>query len=291
MKRTILPLPEMGADVARPSARRPSAKSALRVQNAATEDAELYIYGEIGFWGITAQDVAGALQGITASTLHVRINSPGGDVFDGVAIYNLLLRFSGRVVVHVDGVAASAASIIALAGEEVLMAEASWAMIHRAWACACGPSGEMRRVAELLDKVDANLAGIYSRQMEITPEAAIAMMDAETWLTAAEAVAQGFADALEERPAVEAAFDFSLFKNTPDRLAAARGSARGSASKPQTVRELEAVLRDAGYSRSEATRIAASGFDTTAPTRDESAALDLSPLADLATVFRSHSQR
>ena len=292
MPRPRTPLPEMGADIARPSPRRPSAKSPVRVMNASAEDAELYIYGEIGPWGVTAQDVLRALQGLTSPVLHVHINSPGGDVFDGIAIYNALLRYQGQVLTYVDGVAASAASIIALAGERVLMAEGSLAMIHCAWGFCVGNAREMRRVGDLLDKVDAQLASIYARRMDIAPDEAMALMEAETWLDATAAVAQGFADTIEERQAVEASFDFSLFKNTPDRLAAARGSARGTAPKPQTIRELEAVLRDAGYSRAEAARIAASGFGTGTPARDEPPApLSLAPLDDLAAAIRSHSQR
>ncbi|MBA3852925.1 MAG: hypothetical protein C0503_00840 [Gemmatimonas sp.] len=298
MPRPRTPLPEMGADSARPQFRQP-ARPANRlpqirsVQNAADESADLFIYDIIGWGGVTAQLVAEHLSQITAPTIHVRINSGGGDVFEGIAIYNALLRARGRVVTHVDGVAASAASIIALAGQEVLMAQSALAMIHSAWGCVCGNTRELRRVADLLDKVDGQLAGVYARQMDITPEAALALMEAETWMNADEAVAQGFADDIEDREAVEASFDWSLFKNTPDRLAASRGSARGNASKPQTIRELEAVLRDAGYSRTEAARIAASGFATGTPARDEPPApsLSLSPLEALAATIRSHSQR
>lgn len=289
-------LPEMGGAVARPQMKqmaRPAGKRPdFRIAALADDEAEVRIYDAIGWYAVSADDVVEQLAKIKASTIHLRINSPGGDVFDGIAMYNALVRHPARVVTHVDGVAASAASIIALAGDEVLMAEGSYAMVHSAWSLAMGNARDMRKVAELLEGIDASLAGIYSRQMDITPEEAMQLMVDETWLNAEDAVAKGFADGHEEQPAVEASFDLSLFQKTPDRLAAAqRGSARET-PKPQTIRELETLLRDAGgFSRAEAQRIAASGFGTTTPARDEPPVIDLTPLRDLADGIRSLTQR
>src|SRR5690606_28535345 len=113
----------------------------------------LYIYDFIGWGGVTAQHVTERLGEIEAPTLHVRINSPGGDVFDGIAIYNALVRFANaghRVIAHVDALAASAASFIALAADEVHIAESAMVMIHNAWGFSIGDKHEMRRVADLL---------------------------------------------------------------------------------------------------------------------------------------------
>lgn len=301
-KRKVIPLPAAAGDTPSrgvpPHARaRGSARPEFRIQNATGDAAEVYIYDDIAWWGVSPQAVVNELKAITAPLIHLRINSPGGDVMDGIAIYNAFARHPAKVITHVDGLAASAASIIALAGDEVEMSEGAFVMIHSAWALAIGNAIEMRRMAGLLDAVDTSLAGIYARRMGITAEEAIALMEAETWLSADEAVAKGFADSVEEREAVEASFDRSMFQHVPDEVRiAARGSApRGGRSnaRPETIRDFEELLRDAGgYSHTEARRIATSGFKSTAGPRDErDPAVDLSPLTALVSDLRSLSTR
>lgn len=165
---------------------------------AATSDApaEILLYDEIGQWGVTAKAFAATLANAGAGPITVRINSPGGEVFDGLAIYNALKAHPGGVTTQVDGLAASAASYIAMAGSTVSMAESSMMMIHDAWGVVVGNRNDMRQTAATLDKVDGQMAGIYSAKTG-KPVAEIAgMMDAETWLTAAEAKDAGFCDAL-----------------------------------------------------------------------------------------------
>lgn len=292
MRRPLLP--EMGAALARPQLRamaRPAGKRPdLRVQALADGEAEVRIYDQIAWFAVSAEDVTRQLEKIDAHTIHLRINSPGGDVFDGIAIYNAFVRHPAKVIAHVDGIAASAASIIALAGDEVEMAEGSAVMVHSAWGLVVGNVRDLRKTADLLEQVDGALAGIYSRQMDISREEALALMEAETWMFADDAVSRGFADRVAERPAVEAAFDLSIYSNTPERLAAQR-QRELRAEPPRTLRDFEAQLREQlGFSRAEAQRIAAAGFDRS-PARDEPAAVDLSPLQELAASLRSLSPR
>jgi ATP-dependent protease ClpP protease subunit len=164
--------------------------------------AEMYIYDEIGMWGISANDVAKALVGLEASTLNVYINSPGGDVYDGIAIYNNLKRCSARVNVTVDGLAASSASFIAMAGDTINIYRNAEMMIHDAWGVCMGPASEMRRMADDLDRCSDNIADVYASRAKDSggdtgakkKKAWRNLMLAETWFTAEEAVAAGLAD-------------------------------------------------------------------------------------------------
>jgi ATP-dependent Clp endopeptidase proteolytic subunit ClpP len=168
----------------------------IEVKALAADTAEILIYDEIGYWGVTAQDFKTALDGITASTINVRINSPGGDVFDGLAIYNSLKAHPATINTFVDGWAASAASFIMLAGDTVSMAENSMAMIHKAWSVGIGNADDMLALNGVLNKIDAQIAGMYAAKTGKTPDECLAAMAAETWFTAAEAKEFGLVDAV-----------------------------------------------------------------------------------------------
>ena len=155
--------------------------------------AELWLYDEIGPWGTTASDVATALSQVPTSRVTVRVNSPGGSVFDGIAIYNLLRSHAGGVDVVVDGLAASAASFIAQAGETVTMAPHSRMMIHDAIGFAYGNAADMLELAALLDDLSANIADIYAESAGGDAAAFRELMLAETWLDPAQAVELGLA--------------------------------------------------------------------------------------------------
>lgn len=221
--------------------------------------AEVMLYDEIGYFGISAKDFADELNALTAPTIHLRINSPGGDVFDGIAMANAVRAHPSRVITHIDGLAASAASIVALAGREVHMADTALLMIHNAWTLAMGDTHEMAKTAATLAKIDSSLVTDYQRRTGASAEQVRAWMDAETWFSAEEALASNFIDTMvtpttEEQAAAEealAAFDLSVFTHTPERFAAARRS-----TEP-TKRDAERALRDAGFSRREAKAIAA----------------------------------
>jgi ATP-dependent Clp protease protease subunit len=185
---------------------------------------ELDIYDAIGadFFGdgITASSVSDAIKAAGKfSSVAVNINSPGGSLFDGVAIYNVLKACGVPVNVNVVGMAASAASLIAMAGDTITMQLGTQLMIHRAMAMAAGFSDDMRKMAETLDSVSASAADIYVAKTGMSKDAVLALMEAETWMNPEEAVAQGFATSVSDQAkAVSNSFNLSLFKNTPEAL-------------------------------------------------------------------------
>lgn len=147
--------------------------------------------------GVTAKRISAALRSIGADKdVVVNLNSPGGDLFEGMAIYNLLREHEGHVTVKVLGVAASAASIIAMAGDELLIARAGFLMIHNTWVVAMGNRHDLREWADTLEPFDAAMADIYAARAELDAKKVGKLMDAETWIGGAAAVEQGFADAL-----------------------------------------------------------------------------------------------
>lgn len=154
--------------------------------------AELLIYDEISHWGISAASVADALDGVKGD-LHVRVNSPGGDVFDGIAIYNMLADYPDPVTVTVDGLAASAASFISMAADRVVMNRSSQLMIHDASGLCYGNAADMAEMGTLLDRISDAIAGIYAARVGDAGDWR-ERMRAETWYSADEAVSAGLAD-------------------------------------------------------------------------------------------------
>lgn len=169
---------------------------------AAASDADnsISIYDSIGDnWegtGITSKRISAALRSIGSKDVTVNINSPGGDFFEGMAIYNLLREHPGKVTIRVLGLAASAASVIAMAGDEILMGDGSFLMIHNAWAVAVGNRHDLRDSAERLQLFDASMASLYAHQTGMSEAEAAALMDQETWIGAQQAVDDGFATSL-----------------------------------------------------------------------------------------------
>ena len=216
-------------------------KSWYKIEAKADESATVYIYDEIGFWGITAQEFIREVDTLQASSITLRVNSPGGDVFDGIAIYNALRNHPATVTTQVDGLAASIASIIAMAGDTITIAKNAFFMVHNAWAMTAGNAAEMRKMADTLDKIDATLVKTYTDRTGQTQRNVRQMMTDETWLGADEAVELGFADKVADEPGAKAAFDLSKFRNVPKGV--------GSEEKEINARELEKILRDAGLSQ------------------------------------------
>lgn len=184
---------------------------------------EIWLYEQIGasFWGdgISAKSFQKELNGLGKVTnIDLRINSPGGDVFDGFAIYNMLQQHPATVDVYVDGVAASIASIIAMAGDTVKMAKNSMMMIHNPQGVAIGDENEMDRVKALLAQVKGNLTNTYVERTKNKADQVNAWMDDETWFSAEAAVEHGFADTIINAQAVNACFDLSPFRNIPQAL-------------------------------------------------------------------------
>lgn len=187
---------ELPARPARPKAKTGAPdQSWFRISNHATGAPKVYIYEEIGYWGVTAGDFIVALAEIDGD-FDLHINSPGGDVFDGLAIYNTLLGHPGKVTGHVDGLAASAASFIAMACDELEFAKTGQMMIHDASGLAWGNAAEMLAMASLLDKASDNIASIYADRAGGSVESWRELMRAETWYTGSEAVAAKLGDRL-----------------------------------------------------------------------------------------------
>jgi len=168
-----------------------------KISNHATT-ADLFIYDEIGMWGVTASDLVAALADLDAETITVRINSPGGDVFDGIAIYEALQSHPATVNTQIDSLAASAASFIALAGETVTISEFGQMMIHDPYTIGIGNAQDLRETADLLDRQGDNIAAIYAKKAGGSVSDWRAAMRVETWYSSSEAVSAGLADAVKQ---------------------------------------------------------------------------------------------
>lgn len=189
--------------------------------------AEIYIYEDVGegwFGGVSAKQFAMDLKGLgSVQTIDVRINSGGGDVFDGLAIYRQLVDHPARVVAHIDGLAASIASVIAMAGDEIRISQAGFVMIHDAWGLAVGNAGDMRQMADVLETTSGSITDVYVARTRQDRGDIRNWMEAETWFTGAEAVDNGFADSMDENLKVAARFDPGKhkYRHTPAALVTA----------------------------------------------------------------------
>lgn len=184
--------------------------------------AEIMIYDVIGadwYGGITAKQFVEDLNNLgDVKTIRLRINSPGGDVFDGTAIYNALVSHKARIEVSIDGLAASMATVVAMAGDHISMPENAMMMIHNPWTLAMGDANEMRKVADVLDKAKVGLIAAYARQTGKDAEEISKLMDEETWMTGKEASEKGFTDEMTEPVKLAAKFDLSGFRRPPEAL-------------------------------------------------------------------------
>jgi ATP-dependent protease ClpP protease subunit len=186
-----------------------------RVSNTAGQAPEIFIYDEIGYWGTASNDFVKDLAMLAEEPrLVINMNSPGGDVFDGIAIYQALLDHPAEIVVKVNGLAASIASVIAMAGDRVIMGARSQIMIHEGFTFASGDAASMRKTADMLDRISDSIAAVYADRAGEEPAVWRNRMREETWYSAEEAVAAGLADEIEGRKAstVQDAFDMSVYK-------------------------------------------------------------------------------
>lgn len=189
-------------------------KKWFNIQGKATDAvAEVYIFDEIGAYGITAQDFISEMKEYKDTPVNLRINCIGGDVFDGMAMYNIIKKREAKTTAYIEGIAASMGSVIALAADEVVMAENSLFMIHNAWGGAMGEAEDMRKTASILEKISGEIANIYERKTRLSLNRIIEMMDKETWLNAQEAYELGFIDLISDSIKVAAKYDVSKFKN------------------------------------------------------------------------------
>lgn len=190
---------------------------------ASADETEIYIYDAIvadedtAYWwgGVSAEALVPAIRNINGGTIHLRINSPGGDVFAAQTICQAIRDTGAKVIAHIDGYAASAATVISIAADEVEIAAGGFFMIHNAWTWAMGNANDLTATAVLLGKIDSSLAGQYAAKSGMDVEDVRAAMDAETWYTAEEAVAAGLVDRIAAGKKAEASWNMSAYAKAP----------------------------------------------------------------------------
>jgi ATP-dependent Clp protease protease subunit len=196
------------------------------MQSKGKSEAEIYIYGDVGddwFGGVTAKQFADDLKALgKVDKITLRINSAGGDVFQGLTIYRLLVDHPATIVANIDGLAASIASVIAMAATEINIAESGFLMIHNAWGFAIGNADDMRTMASLLDKTTGSIRDVYVARTGKNADQVKKWMDAETWFSAQDAVENGFATAISSNMKLAARVDLSKhrFAKLPEAMAA-----------------------------------------------------------------------
>lgn len=204
--------------------RKASARKFEVVAKAESNDVEIFLYDaivsseiEAEYWGgVAPESFVKAVYGVDkAATIHLRINSPGGSVFAARSMEQALRDHKGKVIVHIDGLAASAATFIAMAGDEVIMSKGALFMIHKAWTGLWANADGLRKEAELLDKIDGTLAETYADKTGKDVSAISEWMAAETWFTAQEALDAGFATSIAEAEAKAGAWNLSAYDNAP----------------------------------------------------------------------------
>jgi len=211
--------------------------------------AEVLIYDEIGAYGVSAKGFLAELGALPDDApIDLRLNSPGGSVFDAVAIYNALTRHAGTITVWIDGIAASAASYIAMAGDEIVMPENAFLMIHDPSGIVMGTAADMRDMAGTLDKIAASMTRGYAAKSGKPEDEISALLTAETWFDAKDALEAGLATRMAEPVRIAASFDVAQFRNAPTALAelvAAQGAAMSDDIVPGNIvlekNEVEAV--------------------------------------------------
>ena len=187
------------------------------------DEETLQLYGEIGPAWAGMIDDASVIRALdemkNSKKIHVRLNSPGGDYFLGVSISNALRRHNAKIIVHVDALAASAASVIAMGGDRVIMHPGSVMMVHRAWSITMGNAADFEKAADMLNKVDDNLIDVYHKRTGLDKTKLRALVEAETWMTGDEAVQYGFADEADTQPTGAAAkVPLGWYARTPDKV-------------------------------------------------------------------------
>ena len=253
---------------------------AAQVTSVTESDSTITIFDVIGEddmgGGVSLRRIAAALRRIGPQAVTVQINSPGGDMFEGISIYNLLRAHPAAVTVEVLGLAASAASIIAMAGDEIHMSPGSFLMLHNAWGVVIGNRHDMAEAAALFETFDAALAGIYAARSGRPQVEVVALLDAETFLSAEEAIAAGMADCMVEGSAA------GLPAQSPQ---------SGAQSRPdiQARRRIDAALAQQGIPRSARRAMLRdlTGTRNAAEPATQNAGIPLSAIRQLIDTIRS----
>ena len=204
--------------------RKAAARKFEVVAKAETSEVDIFLYDHIvssedeaEWWGgVAPESFVKAVYAVDPThTINLRVNSPGGSVFAARAMEQALRAHKGKVVVHIDGLAASAATFVSMAGDEIVMAKGAMFMIHKAWTGMWGNAEDLRKEADLLDKIDGTLAETYAEKTGKDVAAISEWMAAETWFTAQEALEAGFATSIAEAEAKALAWDLSAYDNAP----------------------------------------------------------------------------
>lgn len=254
-------------------------KSWYSIAKSATADAvDILIYDEIGFWGVQASEFVTALAAVDAKTINLRVNSPGGSVFDGLAIYQALAAHPAKIIAHVDGWAASIASVIIMSADTIMIGEAAQIMVHQPWSMVMGPADDMRKEADILDSLEAAIIDVYVARTGGTRDEIAAWVKDETWFKGQAAVDAGFADEVTPlklktpgKPAAKLDADFfaAIFPHLPEEVRADLAapadekSIKGFDFEHGTRSEFEDFLRASSASGKRAKAITNTGFKPT----------------------------
>ncbi len=214
---------------------------------------DVYIYDQIGqdWWGdgISPEDFIEEIKKLKSDKINLHINSPGGFVYDGLTIYNGLNLIDKFIFVYIDGIAASMASVVAMAGDKIIMPVNADYMLHDPWTCMCGTADDLEKEAKELRRLKDSIIGIYMARTRLSKDELFDLMKEESWISGTDALEMGLADEIiENKKAVASIFDLNIFENVPEHLL--------KLNIAHNKRNLEHALRDAGYSHSDAKKIA-----------------------------------
>lgn len=249
------------------------------------EGIEVSILDEIGIYGTSAESfIADVKEYEEVDQIHLTINSPGGSVFDGLAIYNFLKSHKAQVNVEVLGIAASSASVIAMAGDTITIPEDGFLMIHSPWSGAVGDADEMRSTADVLDKIQETLINIYMKKTGLDREAIEDMVNQETWLTGSEAVELGFATHTNDMAVAALAKGMERhFKKMPQALS----KEKIDVTDINNIRDFEKALRQAGVSRKDAVALASKKIEIQRDAEPDEKAAETDAIESLIAALQS----
>lgn len=237
------------------------------------QTAEISVYDEIGgWWGVTAKDFINDLKALgDVKNITLTINSPGGSVFDAITMYNALRASGATITTKVMGIAASAASLLAMAGDKIVMPENTFMMVHNPLTAMYGNAGDLREMADVLDKIGSSLVNTYVARTGLSEDEVKTLLDQETYLTAAEAKEKGFATDVE--PALSVTASFELDRMPENVRAMFKASADAQAAADAEAARLAAEKAVADVAAAEAAAIAANATSPAVPFADQVIAL------------------
>lgn len=209
-------------------------------------EVEVMLYDAIGYWGVTSAEFRTELNSIEADKIHLRLDCPGGDVFMARAMKTALEQHSAEIIVHIDGVAASAASYLMMAGDQIEIAQGAQIMIHNAWGFTIGDNREHQKSADLLFKIDNGIRRDYASKTGKPADDFVELMNEETWFEADEALDMGLVDRVyDKQGGANDRFDLSIYKNAPKKEPSDEGEQAVAAHRAAQMRKLDFFERTA----------------------------------------------